>query len=120
MAGRINRAGLFVVLLVCALAIFLFGPNYYKAFPTNGNGTYAAILTLIFLAAAVLFKRSEKLSRYWQITYAFFVASAVNLVSVLFSGYNSTILQAFNIYGARTSFWQLPNCTILCWWSSPS
>ena len=96
-AGLAARAGLCVILLICALAIFLFGPNYYKAFPTNGSITYAAVLSLVFLAAAVLFKRSAKLSRYWRIAYAFFAASAVILVSALFSGYNTAILMALNV-----------------------
>ena len=95
--GLAARAGLCVILLICALAIFLFGPNYYKAFPTNGSSAYAAVLTLVFLAAAVLFKRSVKLSRYWQIAYAFFAASAVILVSALFSGYNTAIMMALNV-----------------------
>lgn len=96
-AGLAARAGLCAIFLICALAIFLFGPNYYKAFPTNGSSVYAAILTLVFLAAAVLFKLSAKLTRYWRIAYAFFAASAVILVSALFSGYNTSILMALNV-----------------------
>lgn len=92
-----HRAGLFVLFLICALAIFLFGSNYYKAFPTNGNSTYSAGLSAVFLIAAVLFRRSDKLARYWQIAYAFFVASAVNLVSAIFAGYNTTIVQFFGV-----------------------
>ena len=92
-----HRAGLFVVFLICSLAIFLFGSNYYKLFPTNGNGIYAAILSAVFLTAAVLFKRSKKFVKYWQMAYAFFVAAVVNLVSALFAGYNSAILQSFGL-----------------------
>ncbi len=91
------RTGLFVVFLICALAIFLFGPNYYKVFPTNGNSIYAAGLSAVFLIAAVLLKRSDKFGQYWQIAYAFFVAAAVILVSDLFSGYNSTILGSLGV-----------------------
>jgi len=91
------RAGLFVVFLICALAIFVFGPNYYRMFPTNGSSLYAASLAAVFLVAAVLFKRSQKFFKYWQIAYAFFVAAVVNLVSALFAGYNSTILQALGV-----------------------
>ena len=91
------RAGLFVLFLICALAIFLFGSNYYKAFVTNGNVPYTAGLTAVFLIAALLFKRSHKFAKYWQIAYAFFVASAVTLVSALFAGYNSTIVRSFGL-----------------------
>jgi membrane protease YdiL (CAAX protease family) len=89
------RAGLFVLFLICSLAVFLFGSNYYKMFPTNGKSIYSGGLSAVFLIAAVLLKRSEKFAKYWQIAYAFFVASAVNLVSALFAGYNSTIVQYF-------------------------
>jgi membrane protease YdiL (CAAX protease family) len=88
---------IFVVLLICSLAVFLLGPNYYKLFPTNGNIIYALSLSSVFLIAAVLFKRSKKLVQYWGIAYAFFVASAVNLVSVLFGGYCNTFVQFFGM-----------------------
>ncbi len=91
------RAGLFVLFLICSLAIFLFGSNYHKLFPTNGNSIYSGSLSAVFLIAAVLFKRNEKFAEYWQIAYAFFVASAVNLVSALFAGYNSAIVQSFGL-----------------------
>jgi membrane protease YdiL (CAAX protease family) len=87
----------FSVLLICSLAVFLFGPNYYQLFPTNGNVIYAAILSSVFLIAALLFKRNNKLSNYWGITYAFFVASMINFVSDLFAGYNSTFVQFFGM-----------------------
>lgn len=95
--GLAFRAGLFVLFLICALAILLFGSNYYKAFPTNGNPAYAAGLSAAFLLAALLFKRRESLARYWPIAYAFFVASAVNLVSALFTAHNGAILRALGV-----------------------
>ena len=88
-----GRTGLGIVFLVCALAVFLLGANYYKMFPTNGNSLYAASLAIIFLVAALLCKRSARFQSYWQIAYAFFVGSMVNLVSALFAGYNGTVLQ---------------------------
>jgi membrane protease YdiL (CAAX protease family) len=96
-ASLAYRAGLFVVFLICALAVFVFGSNYYQAFPTNGSTIYAAGLTIFFLIAAVLLRRSTKFSKFWQIAYAFCVASVVNLVSTLFAGYNTAILGFFNL-----------------------
>ena len=90
-----SKAVLFTLLLICSLSIFLFGANYYPLFPTNGNSIYAASLSGIFLIAAVLFKRNEKLNKYWGITYALFVASAVNLVSDLFAVYNTDFVHLF-------------------------
>jgi len=91
------RTGLFMLFLVCALAIFVLGSNYYQAFPTNGNRSYSAILSAVFLIAAFLLKRNENLAKYWQLAYAFFVASTVNLVSALFAGSNSTIVGSLGL-----------------------
>ena len=90
---------MFIVLLACSLAVFLFGINYVKLFPTNGNWIYAASTTGVFLVAALLFKRSTKFAKYWPVTYAFFVASSVNLVSDLFGGYNTDFV---NLFGFTT------------------
>lgn len=84
-----------VILLICSLAVFLLGPNYYQLFPTNGKTIYAAVLSGMFLIAALLFKRNEKLKPYWGITYALFVASVVILVSCLFAGYNTDFVRLF-------------------------
>jgi membrane protease YdiL (CAAX protease family) len=89
---------MFVVLLICSLAVFLLGSNYVELFPTNGNWIYAASTTAIFLVAAILFKRSAKFVKYWPITYAFFIASTVNLVSDLFGSYNTQFVHLFGVW----------------------
>ena len=90
-----NRIILFVVLLVCSLSVFLFGANYYELFPTNGNTLYATSTTAVFLGAALLLKRNNNLAKYWGIAYAFFVASAVNLISTLFGDYYIDFVHLF-------------------------
>ena len=87
------KAILSIVILTCSLAVFLLGPNYSTLFPTNGNTIYAASVSAVFLIAALLFKRSEKLTIYWQITYAFFIASMVNLVSDVLGGYQGDFVR---------------------------
>lgn len=93
-----TRIVLFLLLLVCSLAVFLLGANYYKLFPTNGNWVYAGSLAVFFLVVALLLRRSARLSKYWRIFYAFFVASTVNLVSDLFAGYNNLFVQLFGTW----------------------
>jgi len=92
------KAVMIVVLLVCSLAVFLLGSNYVALFPTNGNWIYAASTTGVFLVAALLFKSSTKFTKYWTVTYAFFVASSVNLVSDLFGGYNTDFVHLFGVW----------------------
>jgi len=47
---------------------------------------FHAALTAILLIIALFFRRSEKGKQYWPVFYAFFVAAAAVLTSVLFSG----------------------------------
>jgi membrane protease YdiL (CAAX protease family) len=103
-SGLATRTGLFVLFLVCAFAVFMLGVNYLPLFPTNGKWVYAASLSFVFLAAALIFKRNGKLVKYWPIAYAFFVASSVNLVSDLFAGYNRAIARLFGILTDTNQF----------------
>lgn len=98
------RAVLFVLFLACALAIFLFGSNYYKAYPTNGNAVYAAALSAVFLGAALALKASKTLAKYWPIAYAFFTATVVNLVSAVFGGYNGAVARALGLSTGGNEF----------------
>jgi len=86
-----------MIFFSCALAIFLFGANYYQLFTTNGNTYYAAGLSGLLLITALILRNNLKLNKYWSIVYAFFIASMVNLVSDLFSGYYVTILHFLNV-----------------------
>jgi membrane protease YdiL (CAAX protease family) len=98
------RAARFALFLVCALAVFLLGANYYKLFPTNGSSLYAGSLSAVFLIAALACKLSPKFSKYWQILYAFFTASMVNLVSDLLSGYFIPIAQFLGLLQGTNEF----------------
>jgi membrane protease YdiL (CAAX protease family) len=88
---------MFVILLICSLAVFLLGSNYVQLFPTNGNWVYSAATSATFFVAALVFKRRTKLAKYWPAAYAFFVASIVNLVSDLFGGYNTDFVRLFGV-----------------------
>ncbi|HNS52651.1 MAG TPA: CPBP family intramembrane metalloprotease [Anaerolineae bacterium] len=95
--GLALRSGAFAVFLACALAIWFFGSNYYPAFRTNGSAGYSAGLTAAFLLAALLLRRSTRTARYWSVAYAFFVASAVLLVSSLLAGQYAPIARSLGV-----------------------
>lgn len=78
--GGVYRLGLFVLFVICGLLIFMFGSSYYSVFPTNDSLIYKTSLPAIFLAATLLLYRHERLKKYWQISFAFFVASFANWV----------------------------------------
>ena len=50
----VKRLVLFVVFLVCEMAIFILGSNYFEIFPTNKNLTYNLVTSAVFLVAALL------------------------------------------------------------------
>jgi membrane protease YdiL (CAAX protease family) len=75
----VKRLLFFVVFLVCEVAIFVLGSNYFDIFPT----TYNLVTSAIFLAAALLFKYSKRWRQYWLVTYAFFVASVAYPITSL-------------------------------------
>jgi hypothetical protein len=95
--ATVNKLFLCMIFFSCALAIFLFGANYYQLFETNGNTFYAAGLSGLLLISALILRNNSKLNKYWSIIYAFFIASMVNLVSDLFSGYYVTFLHFLNV-----------------------
>ena len=105
----VQRLVLFVVILICSLAIFVFGCNYFAVFPTNRNINYQVLLSAVFLIAAVWFKRDEQLSQYWPIAFAFFIAAFAVVVTSLIGNWNTTILGWFNVTTYGTSQFQAVN-----------
>lgn len=83
----VKRILLFVVFLVCEVVIYILGSNYFDVFPTNKNTTFTLITCAVFLAAALWFKRTERLNQYWRVTFAFFVASVAYPITGLAMGW---------------------------------
>jgi hypothetical protein len=82
------------------VAVFFFGCNYFRIFPTNKNLAYEGGLAAIFLIAALLMRNSARWARYWQIAYAFFIASAVWFITTLVGGFGGWALRLTNISGS--------------------
>jgi uncharacterized protein len=91
------RLGLFTLFFICGVAVFLFGANYYRIFPTNQNLAYEGGLAITFLIAALLMRKSERWARYWQIAYAFFIASAVWFITTLVGGFGNWALRLMQV-----------------------
>ncbi len=98
--SRGGRLGLAALCLACGLATFVFGSNYFHLFPTNDNPLYQGALAGLFLAAALLLKRSGRFAQYWVLAYAFFVATAVWLVTTLAGGFGNWALRLLGMSAA--------------------
>lgn len=88
----VQRLGLFIVFLICGLAVLFLGSNFYDIFPTNNSLTYNLIVCAVFLAASLWFKYDKRLYRYWQITFMFFIASVIYPVTSLTASWKSAVL----------------------------
>jgi len=66
----------FVIFLACGMLVFVVFSHYFPIFsgPTDSIGRL--IVALVFLAAALLFRRNERYRTYWPICFAFFTALA--------------------------------------------
>lgn len=93
----IQRLYLLILLLICEAAIFIFGSYYFDVFPTNKNLTYNLVVSTVFLAASLRFKYDKRLNRYWQITFAFFIASVAFPFSAIFDGLIRATLNWFAV-----------------------
>ncbi len=94
-----RKAGLFILFLLCAFAVFVLGSNYYSIFPTNKNILYEGSLAAFFLIAALLLRWQPRFRTYWQIAYAFFAASSVILVTSLSAGFRDEIFRTIGLIG---------------------
>jgi membrane protease YdiL (CAAX protease family) len=92
-----QHLGLFMLFLICELAVVLFGSNYFDVFQTNKNLAYQATLSVMFLAAAMWLKRSERLNLYWQVVFALFIASFVITITSLIGSWNRDLLNWLNV-----------------------
>ncbi|HEX9018340.1 MAG TPA: CPBP family intramembrane glutamic endopeptidase [Anaerolineaceae bacterium] len=92
-----QKSGLFVLILICAIVVFILGDNHFNAFPTNRNVVYESATTAFFLAAAIVMRRIPRFNDYWQIAYAFFAAAAVILVTTLTVGFRDALFRGIGI-----------------------
>lgn len=99
----LRRLGIFILFLVCGLAILFLGSNFYEIFPTNRNLTYNLIVSTVFLVASLWFKYDKRLNRYWQITFTFFIASVVYPVTSLTVVWKSGMLSRLGVVAVVTS-----------------
>jgi len=92
-----RKGGLFTLILLCAIVVFILGANHYTVFITNRNLYYEATTTALFLAVALAFRRTPRFAAYWQLAYAFFIAAAVILVTTLTVDLRDGLFRAMGI-----------------------
>ncbi len=99
----VQRLGLFIIFLACYVAVIILGSNYFDIFPTNHNLTYNLSISSIFLVAALWFKSTQRWNKYWQIAFAFFIASVGYPITSLTVGWKSAVMSRLGLAATITS-----------------
>jgi len=73
---RVQSMLWFALFLACGLLVFVVFSHYFPVFAKPTDFIGRIIVALAFLAAALLFRRSERYRQYWRICFAFFTALA--------------------------------------------
>jgi membrane protease YdiL (CAAX protease family) len=93
--NKITQTIAFLFYLIGGLLVFLWGANTISLFPTNKNILYEWGITLVFLLLAVIMQRVQRLTIYWKIASALFLASAANAVNLSLGNFLGPILHLF-------------------------
>ena len=86
------RAGLFLVFLVCLLAVFTVAMVFFERWSDRAAGTTRVVVTVVFLAAAVTAYQFPRFKEYWLVFFACFTASFSLLMAGQFGEYGPRIL----------------------------
>ena len=96
------RLGLIILFLISGLLIFFFGSSYFSLFPTNQSDAYRFAITVVFLASALLLRRSASLRKYWLVAYAFFIAALAQFLASSLATFREWIFGNFQIASNTT------------------
>lgn len=87
-----RRLGLFFLFLLLGLLLFGVFSHFRPVLPRNADIFARIALVLALLMSSLLLRRSESLSRYWPVCFAFFVASFAQALDLYFSGWSLGLL----------------------------
>lgn len=101
-----RRGGWAVLFLACGLLVFVVFSHYYPLFSGWADIAGRVAVALIFLAAAFLCRRSERLRSYWRLWFAFFTACVAISLDYYLS-LSKWLLPALRIVADSPSGWAI-------------
>jgi hypothetical protein len=103
---NIQRTGLFLLFLACGLLVFIIFSHYFPIFERPIDSIGRVVVAIIFLAASLIARRSERFNKYWLILFAFF--SALTAISIdRYLSLSKWILPALNVDGNSPAGWAI-------------
>jgi membrane protease YdiL (CAAX protease family) len=85
--SRTHRIGLFLLFLALGLLLFLVFSHFRPLLPKNAELPSRIALILVLLGSSLLLRRSDRLSKYWPVIFAFFIASFAQALDYYLSGW---------------------------------
>jgi membrane protease YdiL (CAAX protease family) len=89
---RLHQLALFLLFLLCGLLLSLVFSHFRPLFPKAIDIPSRIALILAFLVSSLLLRRNSRLNKYWQIFFAFFIASFAQALDYYFSGWSLSLL----------------------------
>jgi membrane protease YdiL (CAAX protease family) len=85
--SRTHRIGLFLLFLALGLLLFLVFSHFRPLLPKNAELPSRIALILVLLGSSLLLRRSDRLSKYWPVIFACFIASFAQALDYYLSGW---------------------------------
>jgi uncharacterized protein len=87
----LRRLGLFFVFLLLGLLLFVVFSHFRPVLPKTADTPSRVALVLVLLLSSLLLRRSRRLSIYWPVLFAFFIASFAQALDLCFSGWSLSL-----------------------------
>jgi len=87
-----HRFGLFLLFLALGLLLFLVFSHFRPLLPENADLPSRIALVLALLGSSLLLRRSDRLSKYWPVIFAFFIAASAQALDYYLSGWLPSLL----------------------------
>jgi hypothetical protein len=85
--SRTHRFALFLLFLALGLLLFLVFSHFRPLLPENADLPSRIALILVLLGSSLLLRRSDRLTKYWPVIFAFFIASFAQALDYYLSGW---------------------------------
>jgi membrane protease YdiL (CAAX protease family) len=89
---RAHRFALFLLFLALGLLLFLVFSHFRPLLPENADLPSRIGLILVLPGSSLWLRRSDRLSRYWLVIFAFFIASSAQALDYYLSGWLPNLL----------------------------
>jgi len=93
----LERLGLFLLFLLCEAVILIFGSHYFDVFPTNKNLAFNLGISAVFLGISLWLRIDKHWHKYWQVAFAFFIASVAYPIAAYFDPLIRAVLDGFAV-----------------------